>query len=210
MKGGSSGKNYCYWVSCHWIWVITVCDVRDNSVPRDEIIKVQDRPKDHSVVEFRNIYIVLAKIVCRIVPIPLIWSSYRLHPSPVCTWTWSIVWKLLIWSSHLILVIRFQKVRGLGQLLEHVFTHPSSTSRATSSHYHVIWFSILVGPLQAAYTSNRAASKYKWREHQIASLGPHKKYHCQLTLHRQRWRRRLTAKIVPWGDVFPESLSSVV
>jgi hypothetical protein len=30
---------------------------------KDEIIKVWERPRDHSVVEFRNIFIVLAHIV---------------------------------------------------------------------------------------------------------------------------------------------------
>ena len=41
--------------------------------------------------------------------------SHPLHPSPGRTWTWSIVLRSLIWLSNPILFIRFQEVRKLGQ-----------------------------------------------------------------------------------------------
>jgi hypothetical protein len=48
----------------------------------------------------------------------LIIPSHPPRPSPGCTWTSSIVWKPLIWSSHPILFIHLQAVRELGHLFE--------------------------------------------------------------------------------------------
>ena len=52
----------------------------------------------------------------------LIILSLPLHPSQESTWTWTIVWIPLFWSSRPILLIRFQNVRDLRQL----FGNPSS------------------------------------------------------------------------------------
>ena len=61
----------------------------------------------------------------------LIIPSHPLHPSLDSTWTWSIVWTSLIWSSHPILVIHLQRVCELCQLFEYLssdHTIPSSSS----------------------------------------------------------------------------------
>ena len=59
----------------------------------------------------------------------LIIPSHPLNLSPVCTWTWSIVWISLIWSSYPILFIHLQSVRELGQLFEYLsFDHPIPSS----------------------------------------------------------------------------------
>ena len=62
----------------------------------------------------------------------MIIPSHPLHPSPGCTWTWSIVFRLgsLIRSSHPILFIGHQQVRELGQQIIHLIIpshllHPS-------------------------------------------------------------------------------------
>ena len=50
------------------------------------------------------ILVICLQKVCKLVWIPLlIILSFFLHPSPGCTWTWSIVWKYLVWSSYPIL-----------------------------------------------------------------------------------------------------------
>lgn len=53
--------------------------------------------------------------ILTVVWIPLmIFLSLPLHPSPGCTWFWSIVRLPFIWSSHPILVICLQDVREFG------------------------------------------------------------------------------------------------
>ena len=62
----------------------------------------------------------------------LIIPSVPLHPPPGSTWTWPIVWRPLIWSSHPIMFIPLQGVRKPDQLLFDEFwtDHPLHPSPA--------------------------------------------------------------------------------
>ena len=66
----------------------------------------------------------------------LIIPSHPLHPSPAGTWTWPIVLRSLIWSSHPILFICLQLVRELGQLFYDLSSdHPIPSSSSISREY---------------------------------------------------------------------------
>ena len=66
------------------------------------------------------------------------WSSHPilLTRLPECTWTWWSVWRPLIWSSHPILFTCLQIVRELGQLFEDLSSnHPILSSSPVPRMY---------------------------------------------------------------------------
>ena len=125
---------------------------------KDEIIKVRDRPRGHSVVEFRNMFIVLAvlaQIVRQLFGLvewrSLIASPYISFDWVNCLETFNLIilpflffhfkvvcefgqlFENYIWSTHSFLFIRLQDVRELGQLYEYISSDHPIPSRSSVS-----------------------------------------------------------------------------
>ena len=74
----------------------------------------------------------------------LIIPCHHLHRSPASTWTWSIVFRSLIWSSHPILFICLQRVRELGQLFYDLSSdHPLHPSPARTWTWSTVLWSLI-------------------------------------------------------------------
>ena len=74
------------------------------------MIEVRDRPRDYSIADFRNIFIVLAQRVRQLFN------------------------NVLTEDPHPIFLTRLQKVRGLGQLFDYLSCDRSSFSSASSPY----------------------------------------------------------------------------
>ena len=120
---------------------------------KNEIIEVWDRPRDHSIVEFRNIFIVLAQMVR---PFELV--NWRLIPSSSFVSRRCVNLNLVnsFKTSHLI--TRLQKVREPDQLFEclssgHPILPPSSFSSSYVKSVNCFKASLLIIPSHPLHLS---------------------------------------------------------